>query len=297
MNKRYLISLPERIVRSSVSGITGISTFISTVFFPKALKNSATYRVTYGMLQQFLVEKIAGVDVEQKDFVLKENYVARKTLGSILEGIGLVSIRFSPVWILAILSDLSGGSKEYFQRILSDLRKNGLIDASKEYNSVFDVLEQIQATTKVGVNTFDMPPLSKADFTEFKEEIVQVYQQNTATTKKMMQELEGVYKQMNQVSRDKKLNISQLNGAMTMELMKSGAKKGIDITKVTSVSSLKMLHELFIDSYKETLNDISKQGKRSYLIKHMTPFVRQIQKQYDPETITSTDKIIRYFRH
>lgn len=295
MNTRYLISLPERIIRSGVSGVTSISTLISTVFFPKALKNSATYRVTYGMLQQFLVEKVAGVEIEEKDFVLKKNYVARKTLGSILEGVGLVSIRFSPVWILAILSDLSGGSKEYFQRILQDLQRNGLIDGGKQYNSVFDVLEQIQATTKVGVNTFDMPPLSKEDFTEFKQEIKNVYQQNTATTKKMMHELETVYKQMNTVSRDKKLNLAQLNGAMAMELMKRGAKKGIDISKVTSVSSLKLLHELFIESYKETLNDISKQGKRSYLIRHMTPFVRQIQKYYQPDTVTTTDKLIRRF--
>lgn len=292
INIPYMISMPERVVRSSVSIITSVTTLVSKLLFPKFLKESATYRVTYGMLQQFLVEKVAGVEQESKEFNLKKNYVARKTAGSIIEGIGLVSVRFSPVWMLAIISDVSGGSKEYFLRVMEDLRKNKLIDEEAKYNSVYELLDGIQATTKVGVDAIDMPPITKEDFIEFKDKIQLQYHQNNEMTKKLFKELEMIYKEMNTISKEKKLNLSELNGAMTMDLMKVGAKKGVDISIMTTKTSLSMLNELIIGSYKESLHELTKQGKRSYFIRHMEPFIKQIKKQYNKSYPTLTERLL-----
>jgi len=296
INIPYVVSLPERFIRSSVSLVTSFTTLVSTLLFPKFLKDSATYRVTYGMLQQFLVEKVAGVQQENKEFQLKKNYVARKTAGTVIEGIGMLSVRFSPIWMLAIISDISGGSKEYLERVLKELKKNHLIDENTSYSTVFELLDGIQSTTKVGVDAIDMPPVSKEDFIEFKEKIQQQYHQNSALTKSLFTELENIYTMMNQVSKDKKLSLAELNGAMTLNLMKAGAKKGVDISVATTKTSLAMLNELILDNYKDTLQDLSKHGKRSYLINHMTPFMKQVKNYYKEETPTITQKLLNFGR-
>lgn len=292
----YLISLPERTVKSLVSLSTGISSLLTKLLLPDAVKQSSTYRVTFGMLQQFLIEKVAKVEEEEKDIVLKDKYVIRKTAGSMIEGIGLVSIRFSPVWMLAILSDISGGSKVYLERLVKDLKKNNLVKEETSYDNIYELLEGIKLSSKIGVDAIDMPPITVDEFVEFKDTLVNQFKENNVTTGKMFKDFESLYKQMNETSKKEQISLSKLNGAMTLDLMKQASKKGIDFTLVTTKTSMSLLHEVTIQSYKDSLNRLQHVGKRKYLIEHMTPFMKQFKKHYQQDNKTITESVIHFFQ-
>lgn len=115
-DKVYLASLPERTVRAATALATGLTSLAANTLLPGFLRGTTVYKVTFGMLQQFLIEKVAQVEGGESPYSAKDNYLARKTAGAVLEGIGLASIRFSPLWMLAILSDAAGGSKVYVER-------------------------------------------------------------------------------------------------------------------------------------------------------------------------------------
>jgi len=293
MNGMYIATLPERTIRSLLAATTGVSSLLTELILPKAFKESSTYRVTFGMLQQFLIEKVAEVEQVSAEIVLKDKYVIRKTAGSVIEGIGLLSIRFSPVWMLAILSDVAGGSKIYLQRLIKDLERNKLIDSGRFYDNVYDVLDSITTSSKIGVDAIDLPPISKEELTEFKETLIAQFHKNNASSLHMYQELEKVYKHMNKASHSEKLSLAKLNGAMTLDLMKNTSKKGLDITKVTAKTSLEMMNEIVIKSYASSLEQLNHMGKRKYLIHHMTPFMKQFKNHFRGEKVTLTEKIIK----
>lgn len=293
INGLYMVTLPERTIRSFLSATTGVSSLLTGLLLPKAVKDSSTYRVTFGMLQQFLIEKVAEVEQENNEIELKDKYVIRKTAGSVIEGIGLLSIRFSPVWMLAILSDVAGGSKIYLQRLIKDLERNNLIDADGSYESVYDVLDGINTSSRLGVDAIDLPPISKEEFAEFKDALVSQFHKNNASSLKMYKDLEHVYRNMNKASKAERISLAKLNGTMTLDLMKNTSKKGFDITKVTAKTSLDMIHEVVITNYAQSLEQLNQIGKRKYLIDHMTPFMKQFKNHFSEDKITLTEKIMR----
>lgn len=296
LDKMYIVTLPERGIRSLLSATTGVTSLLTGLLLPKVVKDSATYRVTFGMLQQFLIEKVAEVEQEDVDIVLKDKYVMRKTAGSVIEGIGLLSVRFSPVWMLAILSDVAGGSKIYLQRLIKDLERNQLIKEGSSYNNVYEVLDGINASSRMGVDAIDLPPISKEEFKEFKDSLVAQFHSNNASSLKMYKDLENLYKNMNRTSKSEKLSLAKLNGAMTLDLMKNTTKKGFDISKVSAKSSLEMINEFILDNYKMSLDNLNHIGKRKYLIDHMTPFMKQFNNHFKGDHITLTERMIKKLR-
>lgn len=294
MNKKkllYVLSVPERTIKSVVSVGTGVSSLLTNLLLPSAVKDSATYRVTFGMLQQFLIEKVAQVEETEKKVKLKDHYVIRKTAGSIIEGVGLISIRFSPVWMLAILSDVSGGSRIYIHRLIDDLKKNQLIDTNVNYDNIYDLLEGINKSSSIGVNAMDLPPISAEEFNQFKDTLITQFKSNNAASKKMFGDLENVYKKMKDVGHKERMSLQKLNGGLTLDLMKNTTKKGFDITKVTAKTSLDMINETVIKSYLDSLDTVNKIGKRKYLIEHMAPFMKQFRNHYNKDIKTITEKI------
>jgi hypothetical protein len=201
--KRYVLTLPERSVRATTAFATSLTSLISRHLFPKAIRHSATYKVTFGMLQQFLIQKVAEIELEEKDFKVGDDYLMRKTAGTLIEGIGLVSVRFSPVWMLAILSDVTGGSKTYFEMLLDSLKKSGMIEPTQNYEHVFDLLEGIQKGTRIGVDAIDMPPLSAEDFKVFKDSVTSNMKENMSHTKNLFLDMEKVFSQMLKVNQKK----------------------------------------------------------------------------------------------
>ena len=288
----YIASIPERFIRSTVSGITSVTSLVTKLVVPKSIKESSTYRVTIGMLQQFLIEEVANVEYGEKEIILKDNYIARKTAGSIIEGIGLISIKFSPVWMLAILSDVSSGSKTYLERLTTELKSNDLIDKNRSYDNVYELLEGVSKVTDTGVSVIDMPPITLDEFGQLKNELTEQLKSNHKTSKDLYHDLEKIYHKMNETSDKEKISMTKLNGAMTLDLMKKASSKGLDITKVTTTTSLKMINEEIVSSYKDSLDKLNRIGKRKYLIEHMTPFMIQVKEHYKREHETLTERAL-----
>ncbi len=277
-----------------MSGIMGVTSLVTKLLLPDMVKESATYRVTFGMLQQFLIEQVAEVKTGEREFELKDKYVMRKTAGSILEGIGLVGIRFSPVWLLAILNDVAGGSKVYLQQLVIDMKRQGIVDEDAKYDTAYELLDGIQSSSALGVDAIDQPPVTLEEFGEFKEQLMDQYGKNNDVSRKLLRELEEIYLKMVKASEVKKVSLGELNGAMTMDLMRHAAKKGANLTKLTAGAGARIVNENIIKSYTASLERLNRVGKRKYLIEHMTPFMKQLRRHFDSDRETLTERIIDF---
>src|SRR6056297_1349157 len=121
-NKRYLLSLPERSLRFMTSVATSITSLLAKTVLPKPIQNSTLYQMTFGLLQNYLIEHVAEIPLEKNEGPSTNDYLYRKTAGSVIEGIGLLTFHYSPVWLLAMISDIAGGSQVYLRYLIKSLK-------------------------------------------------------------------------------------------------------------------------------------------------------------------------------
>ena len=128
--KRYLASLPERVVRSVVGLGAGVAREVGDVALPTSVRESRLYQNLVDTTLRFLIEQVGGVEgVYQSDEQLADDFLTRRTVGNAIEALGIVAFRASPVWVLAALADVCGIGRQLIPEIADALKAQGLLDA------------------------------------------------------------------------------------------------------------------------------------------------------------------------
>ena len=118
----YLLSLPERVLRSASALSAGLVREIGNVTLPKAVRQTRLYQTMVESTLRFLVEQVGQVDgAYPSEGELAENFLLKRTLGDGIDLAGLAAFHASPVWVLAALADISGAGRQLMEEISSSL--------------------------------------------------------------------------------------------------------------------------------------------------------------------------------
>lgn len=281
------LSLPERAVRALSAVAIGASTLLTETLFPEVLRGTITYRVTIGLMQQYILEQVAGIESEISEgrIELEGDYALRKMTGTALEAAGLLTMRFSPLWVLAIAGDVAGGSKVYLGRLVEQLKKNGVVSEETEVTDLLDLLEAIQQATSQTAAAIDAPPLSRRELAAMADEMTASYSQAFERTANLIPQLDGIWERMQQLSQRENISIERLGGLMTAHTL-AWAEKSARITLAAGQTGVVLLDEKILDSYRRALTAASEQGVDKYVADHMRPFLRAAKSHFDPGRAT-----------
>lgn len=294
-NKRYLISLPERSLRFITSVTTSISSLLTKTLLPKPIQKSTLYQMTFGLLQNYLIEHVAEIPLETIEESSSKDYIYRKTAGSAIEGIGLLTFHYSPVWLLAMISDIAGGSQIYLKYLIKSLREEGIIDTHQEFTSIDSLLSHVQKVSEKSAKFIDQPPIRKEEFMAIFKQLKDIYKENPKFLMHFFHKLEEIYQELQVLSDTSQVSFEKLTGGITMDLMKSLGEKTLNFSKISTKTTMEIFNVYFIQSYEETLEDIKNIGVYKYLANHMNPFVHQLKHHFKKEKVTTTEKLIQYF--
>src|SRR5205085_6008000 len=173
-HQTYNLSIPERSVRSVIALAAGATKIVTDVVLPRSLRRSRTYAALVGNAQRFIIEKIGEVEgaYEADAQGLPDDYVPRKVAGNVLEAAGIFSVHLSPLWVFAIAADVAQGSREYLQRLTTELRRDKVIDDTVQVNELDDVLDALGKATLDSSRVFETPPLSAADIRLLRDQLL-----------------------------------------------------------------------------------------------------------------------------
>jgi hypothetical protein len=246
------------------------------------------------MLQQFVIEKVADMESEvaEEETDLPDDYVQKKIAGTALEGVGFCAVGLSPLWVLAIAGDVAGGSKVYLNRLVENLKENGMVAEEAEITDLVDVLKAVQTATSKSATVTDMPPLSREELSETAEELKASYGEAFKGTGDLMPELDGIWDKMTQLASRENISVERLSGIMTVDAMSQG-KRGVDTAVVTGKTGAQMFDEKILDSYRETLAGVSEQGADNYIRDHFQPFLKSAKSHFDASQMTWTEKKLK----
>src|SRR6266851_861713 len=113
---RYLVSLPERVLRSAAALAGGLVRELGDVSLPAAVRRTKTYQMMVGIALRFMIEQV-----------------------------GILAFRASPVWIMAALADVSGGGRQIVQEIAEALKEERLLEGDK-FENVDQILNGLEQT-------------------------------------------------------------------------------------------------------------------------------------------------------
>jgi len=285
--QNYFLSLPERTIRSAAALVGGTSLLLTETLLPDVLRESITYRVTIGDLQRFLITRLAQLQPAELAFqeTMSDAYLSRKVVGGSLEAIGLLTMRFSPVWVFAIASDAAGGSKVFLGRLTDQLKDNELIDQESEPNSLVELMQAVQVASQASALAIDAPPLTQDELTVVADDLSTSYGRMFSSSQPLIDRFDAIWQRMEKVALEQDLSLEEVGGAMATNVSSLGktslaaGKTGVDL-----------FGEKILDSYSRTLDNITQNGIGSYLSQSLVPFLEAAIGHLDPNKETWTER-------
>ncbi|MCA9056242.1 MAG: hypothetical protein KDA75_20575, partial [Planctomycetaceae bacterium] len=222
-NMLYGLSLPERLLRGAVGLTAGTARELAGFLVPQAFQDSSSYRIAIENSLGFLTETIGGVPrrAGSGDDSADEagEHLARKAVGNFVDLAGLATLHVSPMWLLAVVSDVAYGTGTYARELAQELEAQGVIDNAATIHNVDDILAAVQRTCGTAAGTFDKPPLSieelRKTIHDTRESLAE------ADVRKLIpeSELREYWCQMQAVAHQEQVSLLGVSGAIAMQTL------------------------------------------------------------------------------
>jgi hypothetical protein len=293
--KTYLITLPERILRSVLGLGAGVVREVGEVTLPDSVRGSKLYQNLVEATLRLLIEQVGGVEgVYAAGTALPDDFLARRTAGNVVEALGIVAFRASPVWVLAAFADLCGMGRHLIPEIADALKKQGLLDADAELTSVDQLLDAIERRSSRLASMINAPPLDVAtlrqEWDAWRDEA-----RRAPLSMPSRDAVSAAWLQLKTESERQGRSIFETSSLMAVSAvhalpdnvrwLSASARAGASRTGQVVAAAL-------LDHYRETLSEIREVGYMTYVSRQLRPYVRAATSQFSPKRRTLTERML-----
>ena len=289
----YTVSLPERVVRSTVGVTAGAAREAAHALVPQAFQSSKTYELVVANSLKFLVENVGGVESQaaKADGGQIDHFLARKAVGNFVDLAGVATLHLSPIWVFAVVSDVAYGSKAYLRELAVELHERGLIKETSTIDRVDDLLEAIQRTTAETASLIATPPLSVEQLKLTLERTRSAIA--AADYKAVLSEadLNAHWHAMRAISTKEGVSLLGVSGALTLhmlgkvEAVAQGTMVGVEVAGG-------LLNRNILSHYVDGLRTIHQQGFYHVVRTSATPYTEAVWRNFASQHETLTSQIV-----
>lgn len=298
--KTYLLSLPERLLRSTVGVGAGVVREVGDVAIPQTVRRGQLYRNLVDTTLRFLIEQVGGVEgaYENNEKAI-DGFLARRSAGNAIEALGIVAFRASPVWVLAALADVCGAGRHLIPEIAEALKVEGLIDTEASITSVDQLLDGLERTSARLAETVNTPPLDTATL---RSEWQALRRDATVLRDAALPSpdtIRAVWDQLKDESVRQRRSIfetSSMLGLSAVRKLPDNLKWLSASARVGAVKTGEVVATLLVEHYRTTLNEIHQVGYASYAVRQLRPYVRAAAGQFSPKRMTFTERVLAKMR-
>jgi len=294
--KAYLLSLPERLIRSTVGLGAGVAREVSEVALPDGVRHSQLYRNLVDATLHFLIEQVGGVeDVYRTDAALPDNFLARRTAGNAVEVLGVVAFRASPVWILAALADVCGMGRHLIPEVTEALKTQGLLEKDAQFTTVDQLLDGLERTSTRLAATVNTPPLDvaglRAEWAALREDASHLPPASLPSR----ETISAVWADLKAESARQERSIFETSSVMAVSAARAlpGGVRWLSASaRVGAARTGQVFAAALLDHYRETLSEIRDTGYLTYAARQFRPYLRAAAGQFSPKRRTLTQRLI-----
>src|SRR5450432_2689569 len=157
---KYILSLPERAIRSLGALSGGLLREIGNVVLPASIRRTTLYSTMVDVALRFLIEEVGQVEgVYPSEGRLAENFLLKRTASHGIELLGILAFHASPIWVLAALADATGGGRKLILEIADALKEEGLLPRDTRFETMDQILDGLEKTSGHLATALNLPPV------------------------------------------------------------------------------------------------------------------------------------------
>jgi hypothetical protein len=295
-DRKYLLSLPERAIRSALGLGAGMVRETGDVVIPAVVRKGRLYQNLVDTTLRFVIEQVGGVvGTYPAEEALPDDFLLRRTTGNAIELLGIVAFRASPVWVLAALADVSGIGRALIPEIADELKSQGLLEPDTQFTTVDQMLDGLERTSGRLASTVNAPPL---DVQTLREELTALRADARAFPASRLpsgESIRGLWMQLREESARQHTSVFA-----TSSMMAVSAVQGVpDQVRWLSASALagvtrtgRVVGAGLLDYYSTTLVDIGEVGYAAYARRQIAPYARAAARQFSPDQRSLTERLL-----
>ena len=294
--KTYLLSFPERFVRSALGLGAGAAREIGEVALPDGIRGSQLYQNLVDATLRYLIEQVGGVEgVYSAERTLPDNFLVRRTAGNAVEVLGIVAFRASPVWVLAALADLCGLGRHLIPEMADALKAQGLLEKDTQFTSVDQMLDGLERTSSRLAGTINTPPLDVAGLRKEWEAIREEARGLPTASLPSRETISHLWTQLKTESARQDRSVFETSSMMAVAAVRALPDGVRWLSASAQVGAMRTGHIIavaLLDHYTQTLNEIQQVGYFAYAGRQFRPYVRAAIDQFSPKRRTLTQRLL-----
>jgi hypothetical protein len=292
---QYLLSLPERVVRSLSALSGGLLREVGDVVLPASLRRTTLYRTMVEVALRFMIEEVGEVEgVYPAEGNLSEHFILKRTASHGIELLGILAFHASPVWVLAALADATGGGRKLIAEISGELMKEGLLD--ERFETVEGMLSGLEKTSDRLAVALNLPPVDipglRREWEQLKLDAQSIPPKNVPTLEK----IEGVWERLQRSAEEQGRSVFTVSSLMAVSAVSHVPANVLWLSKAARSAARttgKVLGEAVLDHYVETLAEITRTGFLAYWQREFRPYLHAAAKQFAPGKQSLTERLLR----
>lgn len=270
----FLLSLPERLVRSvaAVFGGTVHETF--ALALPRVVRTSRLYEATARNLLRVTTELVGGVAPQAPPELEHEpspaKLAVRKGAGNAMELGSIAAFGFSPLWVLAAAADVTGGSRAYLDALVTELVREGVLPVDADVRSVDQLLAALQGVSGTSARLIDVPPLEVEALRRSLDDM-----RRDASSLPSQEELARVYQAIRLAAAREGMSMLDVSVGMGFAFFNSARKVG---------------RQHLLEPYGEDLRPLREEGFGAYAHRVSRPYAEAVARHFDADAPTLTEQ-------
>ena len=269
---RYVLSLPERLVRALVGTLGGIVHESAQVILPRFVRRSRLYEATAKNALRIAIEAVGRVEPQEPPEISAQEITKRKAAGNVVELGSIAAFGFSPLWLLAAASDVAHGSRVYLASFVDELKRAGVLAQEREIGSVDELLESLENASGRTAGLIDVPPLELAELRSTLGEL-----RDDASGLPGPQELASLYRGLREEAARERGTLLEVSVGMGMAFL-------------LSAKSLTRTHLAI--PYREDWAPLRREGFAAYARRVSAPYAQAVGGHFDPKRPSWTERLL-----
>ena len=298
---KYLLSLPERVIRSLSALSGGLLREVGNVALPASIRRTNLYRTMVDVALRFMIEEVGQVEgVYPSEGRLAEDFLLKRTASHGIELLGILAFHASPIWVLAALADATGGGRKLIREIAQALQEEGLLAGEARFETPFETMDQIldglektsgRLATALNLPPVDIPGLRR-EWVELKENLKTIPPKNVPA----LERVESVWEDLRQSARQQDRSIFVVSSLMAVSTVAHVPANLLWLSRAARSAARrtgKVLGEALLDHYTEALSEIARTGFIAYWTREFRPYLHSAAAQFAPTHDTLTQRLLR----
>jgi hypothetical protein len=299
-SRTYLLSLPERVIRSALTFSAGVLREIGEVVVPRAVRRGQLYRSLVDVTLRYVIEQVGGAkDVYPAEAPPAEDFLARRGAGHAIELLGIAAFRISPVWVFATLADLSGLGRRLIPEIAEALKEQGLLETEAQLETVDQLLDGLEKTSSRLAQTIYAPPLDVAGLRKEWTEIRMRARGRKPVHLPPVKVISGQWEDLKDEAARQGRSIFETSSVIAISAVRALPERARWLSSSTRVAAKrtgKLLSATLLDDYSHTLNELREVGYVTYARRQLSPYLRACVDQFSRHQRTLTERLIERIR-